>query len=128
MDPANISWLETKATDSTGKPIIDEVILKEIGTEVATMFLRILTIKKMLGMISDGDNAWMKLVTNESYSSPLFCCNNTHRCAHRRPNLGQVPSDERFRKLFIPSKGLCMVGADLSGIELRMLAHYLAQI
>ena len=28
---------------------------------------------------------------------------------------------------FIPSPGLRMVGADLSGIELRMLAHYLAR-
>ena len=24
MDPANISWLEASANDSTGKPIIDE--------------------------------------------------------------------------------------------------------
>ena len=43
-------WNPTNTTP-TGKPIIDEVTLKEIGTEVATMFLRILTITKMLGMI-----------------------------------------------------------------------------
>ena len=120
-------WTPTSLTP-TGKPIIDEVILKEIGTEVATMFLRILTITKMLGMISEGANAWLRLSTTaKRIHHHCSVATNTHRCAHRNPNLGQVPSDERFRKLFIPSSGLHMVGADLSGIELRMLAHYLAR-
>ena len=131
----HISWiLQTfhgwtpSQTTPTGKPNIDEVILKEIGTEVATMFLRILTITKMLGMISEGENAWLKLSTTaKKIHHHCSVATNTHRCAHRNPNLGQVPSDERFRRLFIPSPGLCMVGADLSGIELRMLAHYLAR-
>ena len=120
-------WTPTSLTP-TGKPIIDEVILKEIGTEVATMFLRILTITKMLGMISEGANAWLKLSTTaKRIHHHCSVATNTHRCAHRNPNLGQTPADERFRKLFIPSPGLHMVGADLSGIELRMLAHYLAR-
>ena len=131
----HISWIlqtfhgwKPKQLTPTGKPIIDEVILKEIGTEVATQFLQILTIRKMLGMIQDGENAWMKLSTTANrIHHHCSVATNTHRCAHRRPNLGQVPADERFRKLFIPSPGLCMVGADLSGIELRMLAHYLAR-
>ena len=44
-----------------------------------------------------------------------------------RSRLAQVPSDERVRRLFLPTPGQVMVGADLSGIELRMLAHYLAR-
>ena len=119
-------WKPTNTTP-TGKPIIDEVTLKEIGTEVATMFLRILTITKMLGMISEGENAWLKLSTKSSIHHHCSVATNTHRCAHRNPNLGQVPSDERFRQLFIPTPGQVMVGADLSGIELRQLAHYLAR-
>ena len=66
----HISWiLQTfhgwtpSSTTPTGKPIIDEVTLKDIGTEVAMMFHRILTITKMLGMISEGENAWLKLST-----------------------------------------------------------------
>tara|TARA_Y100000994_G_C15579335_1_gene395876 strand:- start:32 stop:769 length:738 start_codon:yes stop_codon:yes gene_type:complete len=47
--------------------------------------------------------------------------------SHRNPNLAQVPSDERFRQLFIPTPGQVMVGADLAGVELRMLSHYLAR-
>jgi DNA polymerase I-like protein with 3'-5' exonuclease and polymerase domains len=82
----------------------------------------------MLGMISEGENAWLKLSTTaKRIHHHCSVATNTFRCAHRNPNLGQVPSDERFRKLFIPSPGLCMVGADLSGIELRMLSHYLAR-
>ncbi len=131
----HISWIlqtfhgwKPKQTTPTGKPIIDEVILKEIGTEVATMFLRILTITKMLGMISEGENAWLKLATSANrIHHHCSVATSTHRCAHRSPNLAQVPSDERFRQLFIPSQGLVLCGADLSGIELRMLSHYLAR-
>ena len=131
----HISWIlqqfygwTPKQKTATGKPIIDEVVLTEIGTEVATMFLQILTITKMLGMISEGANAWLKLSTTaKRIHHHCSVATNTHRCAHRNPNLGQVPSDERFRRLFIPSQNLCMVGADLSGIELRMLAHYLSR-
>ena len=120
-------WTPTKTTP-TGKPIIDEVTLKEIGTEVATLFLRILTITKMLGMISEGENAWLKLSTTANrIHHHCSVATNTHRCAHRNPNLAQVPADGRFRELFIPTKGLVLCGADLSGIELRMLSHYLAR-
>ena len=81
----------------------------------------------MLGMLSQGVNAWLKLVTKSRIHHHCSVATSTHRCAHRHPNLAQVNSDERFRKLFIPTPGQLMVGADLSGIELRMLAHYLAR-
>jgi DNA polymerase I-like protein with 3'-5' exonuclease and polymerase domains len=119
-------WKPTQLT-ATGKPIIDEVVLKEIGSPVAMEFLKCLTATKMLGMISEGANAWLKLITNDRIHHHCSVATNTHRCAHRNPNLAQVPADNRFRELFIPSKGQLMVGADLSGIELRMLAHYLAR-
>jgi len=113
---------------ATGKPVIDEPILKEIGTETSLAFLQILTITKMLGMISEGANAWLKLcTTSDRIHHHCSTATATFRCAHRKPNLGQVPSDERFRELFIPSKGMVMVGADLAGVELRMLSHFLAR-
>ena len=120
-------WIPSQKT-TTGKPVIDEVILKEMNSEVATMFLRILTITKMLGMISEGENAWLKLSTTaKRIHHHCSVATNTHRCAHRNPNLAQVPADERFRQLFIASKGMVLCGADLSGIELRMLSHYLGR-
>jgi len=79
-------------------------------------------------MISEGVNAWQKLCTTSSrIHHHCSVATQTFRCAHRSPNLGQVPSDERFRRLFTASPNLRMVGSDLSGIELRMLAHYLAR-
>ena len=131
----HIAWIlqqyygwKPKQKTTTGKPVIDEVILTEIGSEISTMFARCLTVTKMLGMLSNGANGWLKLVTNEGrIHHHCSVATATHRCASRSPNLQQVPSDDRFRRLFVPSKGLCMVGADLSGIELRMLSHYLAR-
>jgi len=120
-------WTPSSLT-STGKAVIDETVLKEIGTDTALKFLTLLDLTKQLGMISEGVNAWQKLVTTSSRIHH-YCATNTatFRCHHRTPNLGQVPSDERFRRLFIATPGQRMVAADLSGIELRMLAHYLAR-
>jgi DNA polymerase I-like protein with 3'-5' exonuclease and polymerase domains len=119
-------WTPTQMT-ATGKPIIDEVVLTEIASPISMKFARCLTVTKMLGLLSQGVNAWLKLVTNERIHHHCSVATSTHRCAHRSPNLAQVPSDERFRRLFIPTPGLVMVAADLSGIELRMLSHYLAR-
>ena len=120
------NWEPTELTP-TGKPIIDEDVLNKIGSETATQFLKCLTVTKMLGMISEGTNAWLKLVTNNRIHHHCSVATNTHRCAHRNPNLGQVPSNNDFRKLFVASPGKVLVGADLSGIELRMLANVLAK-
>jgi len=119
-------WTPTLTT-STGKAVIDETVLKELGTDIALQFLTLLDLTKKLGMISEGVNAWQKLVTKSRIHHHCSVATSTFRCAHRKPNLSQVPSDERFRKLFIATPGKVLVGADLSGIELRMLAHYLAR-
>ncbi len=119
-------WKPTQTT-ATGKPVIDEVILTEIASPISIQFARVLKVTKMLGMISEGVNAWLKLCTNERIHHHCSVTTATHRASHRNPNLAQVPSDERFRALFTASPGLTMVGADLSGIELRMLSHYLAR-
>ena len=119
-------WMPSLMT-STGKPVINETVLKDIGTDIALQFLKLLDLTKQLGMISEGVNAWQKLVTKSRIHHHCSVATSTFRCAHRKPNLAQVPSDERFRKLFRASPNLVMVGADLAGIELRMLAHYLAR-
>ena len=131
----HIAWILTTHCDwqpssltNSGKAVIDETVLKDIGTDIALRFLRVLELTKMLGMISQGVNAWQKLVTTSNrihHHCSVGCA--THRASHRNPNLSQVPSDERFRRLFTASPNMVMVGADLSGIELRMLAHYLAR-
>jgi len=121
------NWKPTQMT-ATGKPVVDETVLKDIGSETAQLFLRCLDITKKLGMISEGVNAWQKLSTTcNRIHHHCGVATSTFRCAHRKPNLAQVPSDERFRKLFRATPTYQMVSADLSGIELRMLAHYLSR-
>ena len=131
----HISWILTthygwkpSSMTASGKAVIDETVLKELGSDIALSFLKLLDLTKKLGMISQGVNAWQKLVTTSSrIHHHCSVATSTFRCAHRKPNLSQVPSDERFRQLFTASPNKVLVGADLSGIELRMLAHYLAR-
>ena len=131
----HIAWILTNRLNvklsqitTTGKPIIDETTLMEINIPFSRACAKCLTIKKKLGMISEGVNAWNKLVTTEGrIHHHCSVSTNTFRCAHRKPNLAQVPASEEFRELFTASPDMVMVGADLSGIELRMLAHYLGR-
>jgi DNA polymerase I-like protein with 3'-5' exonuclease and polymerase domains len=119
-------WKPETFTD-TGRPKIDEGILKGINTEEATTFGRILELQKALGQLSDGANAWLKTVTKDGrIHHTCQLATNTGRNAHSRPNLGQTSSDPRCRALFGPGAGMRQVGADASGLELRMLGHYLA--
>ena len=119
-------WQPSSLTNS-GKAVIDETVLKDIGTDIALQFLTLLDLTKKLGMISEGVNAWQKLVTKSRIHHHCSVATQTFRAAHRSPNLAQVPSDERFRRLFTASPNLHMVGSDLAGVELRVLAHYLAR-
>ena len=131
----HIAWILTShygwtpsSISSNGKPVVDEIILKDIGTDIALNFLRCLELKKAIGMMSEGVNAWLKLCTTSNrIHHHCSVATNTFRCSHRKPNLSQVPADEEFRKLFKASPNMVMCGADLSGIELRILSHYLAR-
>jgi DNA polymerase I-like protein with 3'-5' exonuclease and polymerase domains len=120
-------WKPEVFTD-TGRPKIDEGVLQSIDTEEAKTFARILELQKALGQLSDGANAWLKMVTPQGRIHHVCqLATNTGRNAHSRPNLGQTSSDPRCRELFGPGNGMRQVGADASGLELRMLGHYLAE-
>lgn len=142
----NIAWaLETfrgarfLKTTNTGKPQVDEATLGEIrdsalaeGNQLlhdeCEKFIRLLTLQKWLGQLSEGANSWFNTIEEDScihHSCTL--ATQTGRNAHRGPNLGQVVSAPWARELFVPHPGMVMVGADLEGLELRCLGHYLAR-
>ena len=128
----------TKLTDS-GKPKVDEAVLSEVRDlalqqgneklhEECEMFIRLLTLQKWLGQLSEGANSWFNTIEQDGcihHSCTL--ATQTGRNAHRGPNLGQVVSAPWARQLFIPHPGHIMVGADLEGLELRCLGHYLSK-
>ena len=127
----------TKLTE-TGKPKVDEATMSEMrdialqqGNQLlhdeCEMFIRLLTLQKWLGQLSEGANSWFNTIESDGcihHSCSL--ATQTGRNAHRGPNLGQVVSAPWARELFVPHPGHVMVGADLEGLELRCLGHYLA--
>jgi len=126
----------TKTTE-TGKPKVDEAVLSEIKDtalqqdnqklhEECEWFIRLLSLQKWMGQLSEGSNSWFNTIGEDGcihHSCSLATV--TGRNAHRGPNLGQVVSAPWARKLFVPHAGQVMVGADLEGLELRCLGHYL---
>jgi len=60
----------------------------------------------------------------------------THRMAHRRPNMANIPNEKdeqgrlklygkEFRSLWIAPKNRLLIGVDAEGIQLRVFAHYI---
>ena len=127
-----------KLTD-TGKPKVDEATLSEMSDlavqqgnqqlhDDCNKFIRLLTLQKWMGQLSEGANSWLNTIEDDGcihHSCTL--ATQTGRNAHRGPNLGQVVSAPWARELFVPHPGMVMVGADLEGLELRTLAHYLSR-
>ncbi len=111
-----------KTTDS-GNPIVDEETLKGLKYPEAQLGLEYRDINKKIGMVTD----WIKRCRDGRVHGRTNSQGTaTGRASHSQPNLAQVPSDHDCRALFGPGRdGWVQVGCDLSGIELRCLAHYM---
>lgn len=125
-------WKPTVLTPSNA-PKVDEKILSEIDMPEAKLISEYLMLIKRLGQLSEGKNAWMKLSRNGKLHGRL----NTNGAATGRttasnPNLQQVPSTrapwgKECRELFYAPAGWKLLGCDVSGLELRCLAHVMAK-
>jgi len=114
------------------RPEINEAVLKKINTKESLKLLEYLLIPKRLGQVVDGRYAWLTCVTPEGriHGSVNTVGTVTGRCTHSQPNISQCPSvnaeyGKETRSLFTAPEGKVLVGADASGIELRMLGHVL---
>jgi DNA polymerase-1 len=96
---------EAKERTASGRAKIDDTVLREIGTDEALKFARILELQKHLGQLSDGKNAWLKKEIKGKIHHSCFLNTNTGRQAHSSPNLAQVPSAHEYRELFYSWKG-----------------------
>lgn len=111
---------------------VDESTLKSIDHPSAKLLLDYLLVVKRLGQLAEGKNGWLKLVKKGRIHGRVNTNGAvTGRCTHSLPNLAQVPAcrvpyGQECRSLFIAKKGYSLVGVDASGLELRMLAHYLS--
>jgi DNA polymerase-1 len=142
-----LGWMPTEFSDADN-PVTDEPNLLKIEEEIpaARSIVNYLAAQKRLGMLKTGDKAWLNLVDKNDFIHPtiLPCSTVTFRAIHIDPNISQVPSIRKdketqqplmglagkwnyeCRSFFTVPEGFEMVGADLSGLELRCWAHYLA--
>lgn len=127
-------WQPEVLTDK-GNPQMDDEILKDLAeTYPEVQLIRdYKTAAKILSYLSTGDKSWIKFVTPEGklHGQVQSCGAGTRRMTHNSPNLGQVPNVKAYlgkecRELFLPPKGMVMLGIDADQLELRTLAHYMA--
>jgi len=122
-----LGWKPSKHTEK-GQPIVDETTLENIQIPEAQMIAEYLMMQKRVGLI----NSWLKFVQPDDRVHGAVITNGavTGRMTHHSPNMGQIPSvskpyGDRCRQLWTVDDGSVLVGTDLSGIELRCLAHYM---
>jgi len=113
-------------------PKVDEAVLRSIEHPFAEVLCDYLLVTKRLGQLAEGNQAWLKLQKNGRIHGRVNTNGAvTGRCTHQNPNVAQVPAcraeyGEECRDLFKAGDGYKLVGCDAAGLELRMLAHYLA--
>ena len=126
-------WVPEQVTEK-GNPVLNDDVLAQLPYEETKTLAEYMLIDKRLGQIADGNNAWIKLVNSNDLRMHGDVVTNgciTGRCAHRYPNMGQVPAGyspygKECRSLFHAPNGWDLIGIDAKALELRCLAGYLA--
>lgn len=132
-------WKPDKYTE-TGQPIVDEGTLEGLDFPEAKAIAEYLLLQKRIAQIQ----SWLKVVQPDGRVRGKVITNGavTGRMTHHSPNMAQVPAVKKdndgvvlyggaggysteCRDLWIVEKGYKLVGIDASGLELRMLAHYM---
>ena len=121
-------WKPTKFTEK-GQAIVDESVLSTV-TDIpeASMIAEYLMLQKRIAQVQ----SWLDAVEDDGRVHGYVNSNGavTGRMTHSSPNMAQVPSVNAeygadCRACWTSPKGYKIVGMDASGLELRMLAHYM---
>jgi DNA polymerase I-like protein with 3'-5' exonuclease and polymerase domains len=121
-------WVPETFTEK-GQPIVDEGVLRQVkGIPEAELIGEYLMVQKRIAQVQ----SWLDAVQDDGrvhgYVNPNGAV--TGRMTHSSPNMGQVPAGyspygKECREVWTVPKGYKLVGMDASGLELRMLAHYM---
>ncbi len=126
------NWKPTIFTDD-GSAKLDETVLAELPYPEAKILCEHFLLDKRIGQLATGAQAWLKHEKNNKIHGT---CNTnstvTARATHSYPNMAQIPSvsvqyGKECRALFTVPTNKKLVGIDVSGLEVRMLAHYMAK-
>lgn len=122
-----LGWKPTKHTEK-GAVIVDEAVLAGVDIPEAKLIAKYLLIQKRVAQVE----SWLESVSEDGRVHGKVITNGaiTGRMTHHSPNMAQVPSSsseygEQCRSCWTVPDGKLLVGADASGLELRMLAHYM---
>lgn len=128
---AKYGW-EPREYTPDGRPKVDESVLENLPYKEAQAIAQSLMLQKRIGMLAEGKNAWLNLVEDDSRIHGSVNTNGavSSRMTHAYPNVAQTPSvgkpyGKECRELFCVPEGRKLVGVDVSGLELRMLGHFL---
>ena len=125
----DFGWKPDRFTP-TGQPIVDEKTLSKIThIHEAKLIADFLLLQKRIAQI----DSWFEAVTDDGRVHGFVIPNGTitGRMTHRNPNMAQVPSvsspfGKECRACWTVEEGNVLLGVDASGLEIRMLAHYMA--
>ena len=120
-------WKPKKHTEK-GAVIVDETTLEGLNFPEAKAIAEYLMLQKRIAQIT----SWLDALGKDGRVHGRVITNGavTGRMTHMSPNLAQVPNSGspygvECRELWTVEKGYKLVGIDASGLELRMLAHYM---
>jgi len=122
-----LGWKPKEFTE-TGIPKIDETVLAGVKIPEAQVIAEYLMLNKRISQIE----SWLEAVGKDGRVHGKVITNGavTGRMTHSSPNMAQIPNagsiyGPECRECWSVEEGNVLVGCDASGLELRMLAHYM---
>ncbi|BCV04271.1 MAG: hypothetical protein CM15mV82_440 [uncultured marine virus] len=124
----DFGWKPERFTP-TGQPIVDEKTLSQIThIHEAKLIADFLLLQKRIAQV----DSWVEAVQEDGRVHGFVIPNGaiTGRMTHRNPNMAQVPAvyspyGKECRACWTVEEGNVLLGVDASGLEIRMLAHYM---
>jgi len=128
-----LGWKPKKFTEPTanhpkGQVIVDESTLAGLKYPLAQFVAEYMMLGKRIAQIE----SWLEVVGKDGRVHGRIITNGavTGRMTHMKPNMAQIPNSgspygPECRQCWTVEEGNVLVGCDASGLELRMLAHYM---
>jgi DNA polymerase I len=128
-----LGWKPKKFTEPTashpeGQAIVDESTLAGLKWPLAQFVAEYMMLGKRIAQIE----SWLEVLGVNGRVHGRVITNGavTGRMTHMKPNMAQIPNSgspygPECRQCWTVEEGNVLVGCDASGLELRMLAHYM---